>query len=184
MTRTDREVVQCRMWSEKTIWTVSSLQRLPNVYINFSGTVYFPAFLSTSRILRVDVFFARCFNEVGKREKEERKLKIENTRLRWWGKENINVLSYMRIYFDCQVFKICLCFKFENNRVVIYIVRCYPGSLLLFPCGYMQATHRRSKSVVEPRFHRKYATFDLEPSKARTQTIIESYCSNWHVDHL
>ena len=34
-----------------------------------------------------------------KREKEERKSKNENTRLRRWGRENLTVLPYLRTYF-------------------------------------------------------------------------------------
>ena len=53
--------------------------------------------------MRVGSFFSIFSREASmkseKREKEERKSKNENTRLRRWGTENLTVLPYLRTYF-------------------------------------------------------------------------------------
>ena len=45
---------------------------------------------------RINVIARDASTKSEKRVKEERKLKIENTRLRRWGRENLTVLSYLR----------------------------------------------------------------------------------------
>ena len=49
---------------------------------------------------RINVIARDASTKSEKRVKEERKLKIENTRLRRWGRENLTSLPYLRIYLS------------------------------------------------------------------------------------
>ena len=49
---------------------------------------------------RINVIARDASTKSEKRGKEERKMKISNTRLRRWGRENLTVLSYLSICFS------------------------------------------------------------------------------------